>query len=111
MPEDRLIVQRLSCEKLRDRQHMPLNPTFKLVEHGVDDFRNGHPWTGAVHGHRQVWDYLGHYTIFVKYFVHGLWHLCSATQISEALSFDPNLTQDEFIEFNSPFSICIEFFA
>src|SRR3546814_17060652 len=96
MAEDRLVVQRFPGEKFRDRQHMPLHPTFELVENGVDDFRNGCPRTRAVARCRQIGHYFGHYTIFVKYFVHGLWDLCSATKISVALSLDTNLTQDEF---------------
>ena len=93
---DPLPAQRLLGEQGRHGQILPLHARLHLVEHSVDNLRKWNPWGKAPFGKRYVWHDLHFYGIFVKYFVHGLWNLSVATQISVALYFDPNKSLNHF---------------
>lgn len=74
---------------------LPLDTGLHLVKYRIYYFRQGDPWGKSLLGKGYVWYYLHFYGIFVKYFLHELWYLYSATQMSVALSFDSKKSSSE----------------
>ncbi len=80
-------LREYDCRQNRHWTGRACHGIFQVLQYGIGK-RHWQPRIDLSYGHRDIWNYFHFYDIFVKYFVHGLWSLCLATQAPVVIPFE-----------------------